>query len=165
MKHTVKALIGGSMVATIMLSSCATIFNRTQQPVSVSSTPSGLAYTVTDSAGQQVGKGMTPGSITLKTSDGYFKSASYQFTFKKGGKVVGTQTLTGTVSGWYFGNILLGGLIGMLAIDPLTGAMYTLADEVNQGGLPTIKTSASGSITVLDFSQLSPQQKAGAKKL
>ena len=31
-----------------------------------------------------------------------------------------------SVSGWYFGNLVFGGLIGMLIVDPLTGAMYNL---------------------------------------
>jgi hypothetical protein len=33
------------------------------------------------------------------------------------------------VSGWYFGNLLFGGVIGMLIVDPLTGAMYNLTPE------------------------------------
>jgi len=37
------------------------------------------------------------------------------------------------VNGWYFGNILLGGLIGMLIVDPATGAMYRLdSDYINE---------------------------------
>ena len=30
------------------------------------------------------------------------------------------------LNGWYWGNILLGGLIGMLVVDPSTGAMFKL---------------------------------------
>lgn len=33
------------------------------------------------------------------------------------------------LSGWYFGNLVFGGLIGMLIVDPLTGAMYNLKPE------------------------------------
>jgi len=37
-----------------------------------------------------------------------------------------------TVDGWYFGNVLFGGLIGILIVDPATGAMYTLKpNELN----------------------------------
>jgi len=35
-------------------------------------------------------------------------------------------TVRGEIEGWYFGNIIFGGLIGLLAVDPATGAMYTL---------------------------------------
>jgi hypothetical protein len=37
--------------------------------------------------------------------------------------------LHSSVSGWYFGNVVFGGLIGMLIVDPLTGAMYNLTPE------------------------------------
>ena len=30
------------------------------------------------------------------------------------------------LNGWYVGNILIGGLIGMLIIDPASGAMYKI---------------------------------------
>lgn len=33
------------------------------------------------------------------------------------------------MDGWYFGNILFGGLIGFLIVDPATGAMYTLKPD------------------------------------
>ncbi|MCX4027392.1 hypothetical protein H0A36_10465 [Endozoicomonas sp. SM1973] len=36
--------------------------------------------------------------------------------------------ITSTLDGWYFGNLFLGGLIGMLIVDPLTGAMFKLQD-------------------------------------
>jgi hypothetical protein len=37
------------------------------------------------------------------------------------------------LNGWYFGNVFLGGLIGMLIVDPATGAMFRLDnDEIYQ---------------------------------
>ncbi len=33
------------------------------------------------------------------------------------------------VDGWYWGNIVFGGLIGWLIVDPATGAMYKLETE------------------------------------
>lgn len=37
------------------------------------------------------------------------------------------------LSGWYFGNIVFGGLIGMLIVDPATGAMWNLSpDKIEQ---------------------------------
>ncbi len=47
------------------------------------------------------------------------------------------------VNGWYFGNILLGGVLGMLIIDPATGAMYKLnATNVDEKLTPSAATSA-----------------------
>ena len=34
--------------------------------------------------------------------------------------------IQGKLDGWYFGNLLFGGLIGMVIVDPITGAMYRL---------------------------------------
>ena len=33
------------------------------------------------------------------------------------------------LNGWYFGNLIIGGLIGMLIVDPATGAMYRLESK------------------------------------
>jgi hypothetical protein len=42
-----------------------------------------------------------------------------------------------SLSGWYFGNILFGGLIGMVAVDPNTGAMFNLMpNKVEQTLVP-----------------------------
>lgn len=30
------------------------------------------------------------------------------------------------MNGWYIGNLLFGGIIGLLIVDPATGAMWTL---------------------------------------
>jgi hypothetical protein len=45
--------------------------------------------------------------------------------------VVQSVPLTAKINGWYFGNLLFGGIIvGMLIVDPATGAMWTLKDTV-----------------------------------
>jgi hypothetical protein len=40
--------------------------------------------------------------------------------------------LTADIDGWYFGNLLFGGLIGILIVDPATGAMWKLPENVNK---------------------------------
>jgi hypothetical protein len=43
-----------------------------------------------------------------------------------------------TINGWYFGNLAFGEMIGMLVVDPLTGAMDTLKpDHIDQALTPT----------------------------
>jgi hypothetical protein len=52
-----------------------------------------------------------------------------------------------TIDGWYFGNILLGGLVGMLIVDPITGDMYTLSPmDVNCNLAPSTVASPPGEI-------------------
>ncbi|GAA5482118.1 hypothetical protein [Haloferula sargassicola] len=155
-----------SVGVALLCSNCATVFNRTTQPVRVASNPSGLTFKVTDKEGVVVGNGTTPGEVRLKTSSNYFVPAAYIFTFSKNGKVVGSQVLTARVSGWYAGNILIGGLIGLVIVDPLTGAMYTLPDDVNFGGQPMASvTHDSGSLQFVSIDQLDGEQRARLARL
>jgi len=36
------------------------------------------------------------------------------------------------MNGWYFGNLAIGGILGMLVIDPLTGAMYRMVPRSDE---------------------------------
>ena len=94
--------------------------------------PEGANVSVTNSAGEKVHNGATPLTLTLKRGAGYFKSERYTIAYSKAGFAPKEVTITGSMSGWYIGNILFGGLIGMLAVDPVTGAMYVLPDTVSQ---------------------------------
>ena len=40
-----------------------------------------------------------------------------------------TEYLESGIDGWYWGNIAIGGLIGMFIVAPLTGAMYRIPVE------------------------------------
>ena len=57
------------------------------------------------------------------------KKEEYKITFNKNGYEQKVVYITAELNGWYIGNILLGGLPGMLLVDPLSGAMYKIADE------------------------------------
>ncbi|HCA7379988.1 TPA: hypothetical protein MX316_006554, partial [Pseudomonas aeruginosa] len=63
------------------------------------------------------------------------------------------------VSGWYWGNILIGGLIGMLIVDPATGAMYSLPDEVSgQLQQQAADAGSKSNLTISSIDQLTPAQ-------
>lgn len=85
--------------------------------------------------------GCTPASVMLKASEGYFKKASYQVKFTKEGYEEKVIPLTCKVDGWYFGNIVFGGLIGFLIVDPATGAMYKFDTELLHETLTRLPTS------------------------
>lgn len=96
---------------------CATIMHGSRQEVSFSSTPSGASVTVD---GQE--KGKTPVAVDLRrkekslirmTLDGYLPFETY---------------LTKKVSGWVVGNLIFGGLPGLI-VDALTGGLYLLKPE------------------------------------
>ncbi|MDA8868601.1 hypothetical protein N9H91_02170 [Pseudomonadales bacterium] len=69
-------------------------------------------------------------------------------------------TLNSSVDGWYFGNLLLGGLIGMLIVDPITGAMYNLPARVDVSLDSQSVSIDSGVLTIASIDSLSPQQLA-----
>jgi uncharacterized protein YceK len=139
-------------VAALLMSGCASIIKGGTQVVKINSTPEGAAISVVNRAGVSVATGSTPASVTLNRSSGYFQGEEYKIKLKKEGFAEKEIVLTSSVGGWYFGNILLGGLIGMLIVDPLTGAMYNLAPESISPALEAmnVKTSAAdGSLTVV----------------
>ena len=118
-------------LALVFTASCATILSDSSYPVSVNSNPSGANFTISNRAGQEIQSGMTPEMVTLKASSGYFKSETYKIVLSKDGFEDNVYTLSSSLDGWYWGNILLGGVIGMLIVDPLTGAMYKLPDRID----------------------------------
>ena len=77
-------------------------------------------------------------TVTLKRGAGYFKSEAYKVTMKKEGFADVSQQVDSQVSGWYIGNLMLGGLLGMLIIDPASGGMYTFPDAVKGTLAPNV---------------------------
>ncbi|WP_373376321.1 hypothetical protein [Cupriavidus nantongensis] len=118
-------------VVALALSGCASIMSGGTQPVTIKSVPEGASVTVTNRAGEKVHNGTTPVTLTLNRGAGYFKSETYKAEVKKEGYEPRQLDIVSTVNGWYIGNILFGGVIGLLAVDPATGAMYSFPDSVN----------------------------------
>lgn len=115
----------------LLLSGCASIFQGATQPITISSMPESANVTVVNRAGQKIHTGVTPVTLTLHRGAGYFRPEIYRITMQKEGYASREIVISGTVNGWYFGNILFGGLIGMIAVDPATGAMYSLPPNVS----------------------------------
>ncbi|MEP6875301.1 MAG: hypothetical protein ABI887_13135 [Burkholderiales bacterium] len=151
----------------LALSGCASIFNGKTQAVVISSVPEGAMASIANRAGEKIHTGTTPVTLTLNRGAGYFKPETYTVTLTKEGFAAKQLTLTGTVSGWYIGNILFGGLIGMLAVDPVTGAMYSFPASVS-GTLESEapKTSrAAESLTIVSTETLTAEQMRHARPL
>jgi hypothetical protein len=110
------------LVAIIFTAGCASIVSNKVYPVQIASDPSGARFTVSNRNGLEVQSGTTPQVINLEASSGYFKGETYKIVLTKDGFDDKIYTVTSSVDGWYWGNILIGGLIGMLIVDPITGA-------------------------------------------
>jgi len=112
-------------LTALALSGCATIIHGTGQEVGISSNPTGAAVTIDD-----IDKGITPVVVKVKRKQDHIvriQLAGYQ-PFE--------TTLTHSVSGWVWGNIAFGGLIG-LAVDAASGGLYKLTPEQITGALNT----------------------------
>ena len=155
-------------LAAVCLSGCASIFNGSTQPVSFKSEPAGASVSVVNRAGQNVGSGSTPVTLELRRGAGYFKPEVYKVRFEKPGFAAQELTITGSMSGWYIGNIVFGGLIGMLAVDPVTGAMYKFEPEELSTTLqpePAKTAQAGASLTFVSTLDLTPEQLKRAQPL
>tara|TARA_B100001123_G_C14823115_1_gene833058 strand:+ start:31 stop:519 length:489 start_codon:yes stop_codon:yes gene_type:complete len=122
------------IIASVALSGCATIMGEKEQTVKISSTPDKAEFTITDEKNTEIESGNTPKTVTLDKGDGsYFGGKTYNVEFKMAGYESKTVTIHSKANGWYIGgNIIFGGLIGWLIVDPFTGAMYNLTpDEVD----------------------------------
>jgi len=127
-----------------LLTGCATILGEKTAVVTVNSVPSGAKVLITDESGLGVFNSTTPTTVTLAKSTGhYWGKKGYIVDLTLTGYKEQKIALTEHVNGWYFGNILLGGVIGMLLIDPWNGGMYTLR--------PTNINTTLESKTVADY--------------
>lgn len=119
-----------SISSILLLNSCASIFSKSTWPVTISSSPVGATISViSNQNGTEIYKGTTPAAVRLKSGAGFFKKASYQVKFTLNGYDEKIVPIECKVNGWYFGNILIGGILGMLIIDPATGAMYKIETD------------------------------------
>ena len=123
-----------------LLSSCASIVSHSRWPVTLSSAPVGATVSVLDRGGKEVFSGVTPAAVQLKSGAGFFQRAKYTINFTKPGFATKTIPLEADVNGWYFGNLLFGGFIGLIIVDPATGAMYRLSQRDVQAAL--VETTA-----------------------
>jgi len=111
-----------------LVTSCATIVGDASQNIGIRSNPADAKVSITDERGLQVFSGMTPTSVTLNKSDGsYFGGIDYMVEVSKPGYQSAVISVTPSLNGWYMGgNLIFGGIIGWLIVDPFNGKMYTL---------------------------------------
>ena len=123
MKQTVKKLT--MVLTTVMLTSCASMFSKSQYNVSINSNPTNQDFEITGENGRVIRTGTTPSVVQLKSGSGYFQSATYYVVYKTGERSIINSSYTPI----HLLNLLvpLGGFIwGGLIIDPITGAMWNL---------------------------------------
>ena len=126
-----KLMITVLVLPVLLLTGCASIVGKDAFPVTINSNPDGANIIIQDERGKKVFSGTTPTTVTLTAGESYFHAKSYNITFSKPGYAEQYVEVKATLSGWYFGNILFGGLIGILIVDPITGKMWKLPADVS----------------------------------
>ena len=142
-----------SVITVPFLAGCASIVSKSNWPFSVDSSPSGAKVVITNKKGTEVYSGKTPATLKLKSGAGFFSKESYTVSLSMNGYESKKINLECKVNGWYFGNLLIGGVIGMLIVDPATGAMYKLDNATMFQNLDKT-ASTSTSLKILDKTQL-----------
>lgn len=110
-----KSIIGSALSLVFLLTSCATIVSGSKQTVKFTSNPTTASIFINDI---EVGK--TPFETKLE------RKKPHNVKIKLEGYQTYETTLTRKFNAWFIGNILFGGLIGVI-VDPITGAMYKLS--------------------------------------
>ena len=116
-------------IVAVAFSSCATIFTPSRYPITFNTNPEGATVKIENRSQRIVFEGVSPTTVKLKAAAGYMKKEEYKITISKEGYAPKVILITPNLDGWYVGNLLIGGFIGMLIIDPASGAMYKIAKE------------------------------------
>lgn len=115
-----KEIIFVTVLILLITTSCATIVSGTKQNVKFSSNPSSATVFI-----DEVEMGKTPFEIRLSRTN------EHSVMIKLDGYQTYETKLTKSFNAWYLGNIVFGGIIG-LVVDASTGAIYNLTpSEIN----------------------------------
>jgi hypothetical protein len=132
---------------------CATILDGGgKQNLSIRTTPTDATVSIFDYSHKDhklISKNQTPAIVSLSTGSGFFAPAKYHVVIEKTGYKTHELDVKTGVRGWYFGNILFGGLIGMVIVDPMTGAMYKFTPETYDQQLASVQASNNSDTPIL----------------
>ena len=109
---------------------CATIVANGEDPVHFASDPPGAQVTVWDENGDLVHQATTPFQVELDAHAGFFDPMRYRARFEQACFVPVEAYFGGEIEEWYFGNLLFGGVIGMLVVDPASGEMWKIDEDI-----------------------------------
>jgi hypothetical protein len=132
---------------SILPSGCASIISGRHADVAISSYPSDAHVVIHDKFGRQVASLQTPGVVALKRRTRYFLPARYSATIEAPGYQMAHVAIGSTINPWVAGNILIGGIPGLI-VDNATGAAWKPKhEEIHQELTPLVDTKFQGSIS------------------
>jgi hypothetical protein len=144
----------------LLLTGCASIVSKTSWPISINSSPSEAKISIKDKKGIEIYTGSTPATLKLKSGAGFFSKARYQVTFEKAGYEKKVVPVEFKLNGWYWGNIIFGGPLGLLIIDPVSGAMFKLETEfLNETLTKSVASVDTKELQLLDINNIPAEWK------
>jgi hypothetical protein len=144
----------------LLLTGCASIVSKSSWPITINSSPSEAKISIKDKKGIEIYTGNTPATLKLKSGAGFFSKARYQVTFEKVGYDKKVVPVEFKLNGWYFGNIIFGGPLGLLIIDPATGAMFKLETEfLNETLTKSVANVETKELKLLDINNIPAEWK------
>jgi hypothetical protein len=122
MKKTVLLFVSCIVCITLIVG-CASIMKGSDQQIKIKSTPSAAKVVVKSTDGLVMFDGTTPATVKLT------KKKEYIVTVTMEGYKESTANITKQgIEGWFWGNIICGGLIGIV-VDITSGAINKLGPE------------------------------------
>ena len=144
----------------LLLTGCASIVSKTSWPITINSSPSEAKISIKDKKGIEIYTGSTPATLKLKSGAGFFSKARYQVTFEKAGYEKKVVPVEFKLNGWYWGNIIFGGPLGLLIIDPVSGAMFKLETEfLNETLTKSVASIDTKELQLLDINNIPAEWK------
>jgi hypothetical protein len=134
-------------LSAVLTVNCGSIVHQTTQQVHVNSEPAGAAVTVACGDVSNDPKLVTPAVVTLHRKPEYCGIKLNKEGYAEKELKFGRQ-----MSGWYLGNLIFGGIIGLI-VDAANGAMWNRTTPMNA-------TEKAGEVnTSLDASSAAPGSK------
>lgn len=130
-------------IVCVVSTGCASIVSKSKYPVTIYTEPSAAKVEVRDQDGIVRFIGTSPTTAMLDAGHGYFTRARYTVTASKEGYSSVMTPLQTSIDPWYWGNIAIGGLIGILIVDPITGAMFEIDQPMATMSLVPTATAVS----------------------
>lgn len=115
-------------IAAFYLQGCATVVNGQSDTIRLTSSPH-ADFVVRDKEQKVVTRGTTPANINVDRKSGYFSGEKYTVDFSKAEYEPKSTVIDSKLSPYYFLNIIIGGIPGLLIIDPLTGGMWDFQES------------------------------------
>ena len=146
---------------------CATIVSKSNYPITVSTDPDKASVVIVDEHDIPLFTGKSPVAVKLKAGRGYFARSSYKIKISKEGYETQIIPVKFKLKGWYFGNLLLGGFIGLLIVDPLTGAMWKIDQDYFVANLEKSgsKAATEASLHIKLLSEVTPAEREAMVRL